>query len=258
MLRPSRDAVLDRLQARLGARDLHVEVRPVDPLVQPDRLLVRRLRVEGEVRVDLDRDVAVLGVPLVDGREQVERVARRRAPRGGGRSPSDPARARAAPSAARRTRCPARSPSERWSGSRSRRPRRPLPSSASARRSRAGRARGSRSRRTAARALSLSSLDSAIQHPFFHSSHLLQSGDVTLSSVEPCREKRAHEVARRGSAPRPRSRGRGRSCRRARRPGARSRRHGRWLPGSRRSCTRPPRRRRRSRRRGRRAPPLRP
>jgi hypothetical protein len=48
-------------------------VRPVDPLVQADRLVVRRLRVVGEVRVDLDRHVAVLRVSLVHRLEQVER-----------------------------------------------------------------------------------------------------------------------------------------------------------------------------------------
>ena len=147
MLRPA--AMQSSIACRPGsvARDLHVEVRPVDPLVQADRLLVGRLRVVGEVRVDLDRHVAVLAVQLVHGRER-RAPARRRARRGGGRSPSRRPRARAAPSAARRRRCPARSPSGRWSGSRSRRRRRPLPSSASARRSRAGRARGSRSRPT--------------------------------------------------------------------------------------------------------------
>ena len=54
-----RDAVLDRGKAGHGRRDLHEHVRLVDLLVQPDRLLERRLAVVGQRRVDLDRDVAV-------------------------------------------------------------------------------------------------------------------------------------------------------------------------------------------------------
>ena len=51
-------------------RDLHEAVRLVDQLVQALRLVDRRLRVVGEVRVDLDRDVAVLPVAAVPDRAQ--------------------------------------------------------------------------------------------------------------------------------------------------------------------------------------------
>ena len=53
------DAILDRAETGLGGRDLDVEVRAVDLLVEPDRLLERALALVGERRVDLERDPAV-------------------------------------------------------------------------------------------------------------------------------------------------------------------------------------------------------
>jgi hypothetical protein len=63
---PARDHLLDRRQPFLRRRNLDVAVRPVDELVQPLRLDDRPVGVECEVRIDLDRDPAVLalaGVP---------------------------------------------------------------------------------------------------------------------------------------------------------------------------------------------------
>ena len=72
---PARDHLLDRGQAGFRRRDLDEAVRPVDDVVQALRLVDRALRVEGEVRVDLDRDVAVLPLAAVpDGAQQVARV----------------------------------------------------------------------------------------------------------------------------------------------------------------------------------------
>ena len=64
----ARDHLLDRGQPRLGGGNLHVEVRPLDPVVEARRLLDRGGGVVGEVRIDLHRDVAVLAVALVPDR----------------------------------------------------------------------------------------------------------------------------------------------------------------------------------------------
>ena len=97
------------------------------------------------------------------------------------------------------------------------------------------------------------SRDVAILHLLLHRFDFSQSLHIALAAVEARAEKGAHEVDRELGADRPRSRGRARSCRRARRPGAPSRRRGRSRPGSRRSCRPQPRRRHPSRRRGPRA-----
>ncbi len=88
------DRLLDRGQALLRGRDLHEQVRAVDVLRQPLRLVGRALGVVGEVRVDLERDPAVLGARRSTG------AARRRRPgcrgwRAPGRSPSARAPSRA-------------------------------------------------------------------------------------------------------------------------------------------------------------------
>ncbi len=71
-----RDAVLDRAEAGLRARDLDVEVLALDLLVEPDRLVERRVAVVREPRVDLERDEAVDPArPLPDRRHQVAGVA---------------------------------------------------------------------------------------------------------------------------------------------------------------------------------------
>ena len=68
----ARDRLLDRRQALLGGRDLHEQVLAVDQRVQALGLLDRALGVVGEVRVDLERDPAVLAVAVVvDLLEQV-------------------------------------------------------------------------------------------------------------------------------------------------------------------------------------------
>ena len=70
------DRVLDRLQALDRGRDLDEEVGAVDELVQADRLGLGLLGVVREVRVDLERDPAVLAVALVpDGAQDVAGVA---------------------------------------------------------------------------------------------------------------------------------------------------------------------------------------
>jgi hypothetical protein len=71
----ARDALLDRAEPLLRRGDLDEEVRPVDPVVEAERLLDRRLLVEGEVRVDLHRHVPVLApVPVVDAPQRVAGV----------------------------------------------------------------------------------------------------------------------------------------------------------------------------------------
>ena len=66
------DAVLDRAEPRLGRRNLDVEVRSIDLLVEPDRLLEGALALVGERRVDLERDPTVDTVgPLPDGLHEV-------------------------------------------------------------------------------------------------------------------------------------------------------------------------------------------
>ena len=68
-----RDHVLDRAEAGLRRRDLHVEVRLVDPLVQALRLVVGRVAFVGDLRVDLPRDVAVIAFRSIeDGAQQCE------------------------------------------------------------------------------------------------------------------------------------------------------------------------------------------
>ncbi len=70
------DAVLDRTEARLGGRDLDVEVRAIDLLVEAKRLLEGALALVGERRVDLERDEAVDSVrPLPDRAHQVAGLA---------------------------------------------------------------------------------------------------------------------------------------------------------------------------------------
>ena len=84
-----RDALLDRAEPGLGGGDLHERVRAVDPLVQAERLVDRRLLLVGELGVDLDRDVAVLAAARVPDRaQQVAGIAGCPRPRAGGRSPS--------------------------------------------------------------------------------------------------------------------------------------------------------------------------
>src|SRR5207248_10482966 len=61
----ARDHLFDGGQALSGGRNLHVQVRPIDLRVQPPRLGDRRLRIAGEVRVDLDRDVTVFAAACV-------------------------------------------------------------------------------------------------------------------------------------------------------------------------------------------------
>jgi hypothetical protein len=56
------DRLLDRGQPLLGRRDLDEQVRPVDELAEPLRLVDRALCVVRQVRVDLERDPAVAGV----------------------------------------------------------------------------------------------------------------------------------------------------------------------------------------------------
>ena len=69
------DHVFDRGDARLRRGNLHVEVRPVDPLVQSLRLLVSVRDVVRERRVDLPGDVAVEAVrPLPHGAHQLARI----------------------------------------------------------------------------------------------------------------------------------------------------------------------------------------
>ena len=70
MLTSRRDHLLDRAEAGLGRGDLHVEVRLVDPVVQPARLGDRAVAVVGERRVDLPRDVAVEPFAFVPDRAQ--------------------------------------------------------------------------------------------------------------------------------------------------------------------------------------------
>ena len=67
---PARDRLLDRRQALLRGGDLHEQVRAVDQLVEVRGLLDRALGVVGEVRVDLERDPAVLAAALVVHRTQ--------------------------------------------------------------------------------------------------------------------------------------------------------------------------------------------
>jgi hypothetical protein len=70
------DRVLDGLQPRDGRRDLDEGVRAVDQFVQAGGLGRRLLGVVGDVRVDLERDPAVLAFALVpDGAQDVARVA---------------------------------------------------------------------------------------------------------------------------------------------------------------------------------------
>jgi len=70
-----RDRVLDRAETRLRCRDLHEQVRPVDPLVQAHRLVEGCLTLVRERRVDLHRDVAVLALAVVpDPAEQIAGV----------------------------------------------------------------------------------------------------------------------------------------------------------------------------------------
>ncbi len=54
----------------LRRRDLDQQVRPVDLLVQRERLLERLLGLVGEPWVDLERDEAVMPVRLVPDRPQ--------------------------------------------------------------------------------------------------------------------------------------------------------------------------------------------
>ena len=73
---PLRDAVLDRAEPGLGARDLHVEVLPLDLLVEAHRLLEARDAVVRKPWVDLERDVPVDAVrALPHRRHEVAGVA---------------------------------------------------------------------------------------------------------------------------------------------------------------------------------------
>ena len=67
-----RDRLRDGRQAGHGGRDLDHQVRPVHPLPEPLGLGQRAVGVVGQVRVDLQADVAVAAVALVVQRpEQV-------------------------------------------------------------------------------------------------------------------------------------------------------------------------------------------
>ena len=70
-----RDAVLDRAEAGLRRRDLHVEVRPVDPLVQAHRLVERRLacrrRASGRPPSRRSRPARCARAPARAGRARV-------------------------------------------------------------------------------------------------------------------------------------------------------------------------------------------
>ena len=71
-----RDRVLDRLQALERGGDLDQQVRAVDELEEPHGLGLGLLGVVREVRVNLERDPAVLALALVpDGTEDVAGVA---------------------------------------------------------------------------------------------------------------------------------------------------------------------------------------
>ena len=70
------DGVLDRAQPGLRAGDLDVGVVPTHELVQPHRLVERRLAVVGELWIDLDRDVAVDPAGSLPG--PVQEIARTR------------------------------------------------------------------------------------------------------------------------------------------------------------------------------------
>ena len=65
-----RDRVLDRADACRGRGDLHIQVRLVDPLVQPLGLVVGALAVVRDLGIDLPGDVAVLAVRRVEDRAQ--------------------------------------------------------------------------------------------------------------------------------------------------------------------------------------------
>jgi hypothetical protein len=67
----ARDRLLDRRQARLGGRDLHVEVRALDHGVQSRGLGDRGVGVVGQVRVDLQRHPAVTPSAVVPHRPQL-------------------------------------------------------------------------------------------------------------------------------------------------------------------------------------------
>src|SRR5919107_734160 len=69
------DHILDSRQARQRRRYLHHQVRPVHQIVQARRLLNCCPGVVGQVRGDLQRDVAVEAVrPLEDGHEPIAGV----------------------------------------------------------------------------------------------------------------------------------------------------------------------------------------
>ena len=69
------DHLLDRPEAGLGRRNLHVEVGLVDPVVQALGLRDRAVAVVGERRVDLPRHVTVETLSLVpDLPQQVARI----------------------------------------------------------------------------------------------------------------------------------------------------------------------------------------
>ena len=83
------DRLLDRRQARGRGGDLHQQVRALDERVQALGLGDRGLGVVREVRVDLERDPAVLAVALVpDGAAAHRRRHGCRRARARGRSPS--------------------------------------------------------------------------------------------------------------------------------------------------------------------------
>ena len=108
--RAVRGAVLDRRQAGHRRRDLHVEVRALDLLRDPARLLERSLRVVRQTREHLHRHVAVRRLRS-SRRRGAARRTRRGCPRAraGRRSPLRRRSSRGTRAAARRTHRPATS-----------------------------------------------------------------------------------------------------------------------------------------------------
>ena len=67
--------VLDRPDTGSGRRNLHVDVRPIDELVELLRLLERRVSLVREIGIDLDGHEPVdAGRPLPDGPHEVARA----------------------------------------------------------------------------------------------------------------------------------------------------------------------------------------